>query len=480
MFAQDQVDYAASSEFRGKRMLRVVAFSVLIAIAAQSAHGQSGPGVAAPATATPNPMTGTTTTLNVLGTDGAGEASLIYTWSAVGPAPVTFSGNGTNASKNATALFQKAGIYNLSVLITDSGGSTTGSSVTVTVDQTAAAVKVSPGPVSVNVQGTQQFSALISDQFGNTMNPPGGTAGWNTLPNTMLQNACPPDFFEGQNYTFYYNCHAVIEAWNSGIVDPTRNRMVIWGGGHLNYFGNEIYSLNLNDTPPTLTRLNDPSPINPTLNCITTLADGKPNSRETFNSLVYMQHVDKMYMFNGALACGNGTSLQDTWTLDLATLQWQRMDPTNGFPTPSTYGGNNISVAAYDPNTRTVLLSYMGQLWRYTYETNRYDLLSTQGYAPYASTGALDTKRKLFVIMGHEYQSTDPHIWVIDVSGNAPYVSQEWTSQVSGCDALASAAFPGLVYDPVLDRIVGWPNTGDRSEERRVGKECRSRWSPYH
>ena len=23
-------------------------------------------------------------------------------------------------------------------------------------------------------------------------------------------------------------------------------------------------------------------------------------------------------------------------------------------------------------------------------------------------------------------------------------------------------------------------NTGKRSEERRVGKECRSRWSPYH
>ena len=22
--------------------------------------------------------------------------------------------------------------------------------------------------------------------------------------------------------------------------------------------------------------------------------------------------------------------------------------------------------------------------------------------------------------------------------------------------------------------------TGERSEERRVGKECRSRWSPYH
>src|SRR3989442_13855954 len=27
--------------------------------------------------------------------------------------------------------------------------------------------------------------------------------------------------------------------------------------------------------------------------------------------------------------------------------------------------------------------------------------------------------------------------------------------------------------------IIGCPATG-RSEERRVGKECRSRWSPYH
>ena len=28
----------------------------------------------------------------------------------------------------------------------------------------------------------------------------------------------------------------------------------------------------------------------------------------------------------------------------------------------------------------------------------------------------------------------------------------------------------------IEDRSVNW----DRSEERRVGKECRSRWSPYH
>src|SRR5256885_15905503 len=33
--------------------------------------------------------------------------------------------------------------------------------------------------------------------------------------------------------------------------------------------------------------------------------------------------------------------------------------------------------------------------------------------------------------------------------------------------------------DPIF--IVGLPRAGStRSEERRVGKECRSRWSPYH
>ena len=37
-------------------------------------------------------------------------------------------------------------------------------------------------------------------------------------------------------------------------------------------------------------------------------------------------------------------------------------------------------------------------------------------------------------------------------------------------------------YDPNLPVEVTdfTPKSGGRSEERRVGKECRSRWSPYH
>ena len=35
--------------------------------------------------------------------------------------------------------------------------------------------------------------------------------------------------------------------------------------------------------------------------------------------------------------------------------------------------------------------------------------------------------------------------------------------------------YPFLLVDKIVDF-----EEGKRSEERRVGKECRSRWSPYH
>src|SRR5689334_23895374 len=39
----------------------------------------------------------------------------------------------------------------------------------------------------------------------------------------------------------------------------------------------------------------------------------------------------------------------------------------------------------------------------------------------------------------------------------------------------------GALHDHVLVRFrTGTLVNFDRSEERRVGKECRSRWSPYH
>ena len=41
-------------------------------------------------------------------------------------------------------------------------------------------------------------------------------------------------------------------------------------------------------------------------------------------------------------------------------------------------------------------------------------------------------------------------------------------------------AVVGLLYNPRMVKAEETPKSWKRSEERRVGKECRSRWSPYH
>jgi hypothetical protein len=112
--------------------------------------------------------TATTVTLNVLGSDNAGEASLIYTWAVTGtpPAAVTFSPNGTNAAKTTTATFTKAGTYNFQVTIKDPAGLTAVSQVSYTVNAVLTSVTVSPASATVPVNTTRQFTATGKDQFG--------------------------------------------------------------------------------------------------------------------------------------------------------------------------------------------------------------------------------------------------------------------------------------------------------------------------
>jgi hypothetical protein len=127
----------------------------------------TAPTIAAEASATPNPVTGTTAALSVLGDDNAGESNLTYAWAVAGtpPAAVAFSSNGVNAAKNTTATFTKAGAYSFLVTVTDAGGLTATSSVAVTVEQTLASIAISPGSASLNVSAAQQFSAICYDQF---------------------------------------------------------------------------------------------------------------------------------------------------------------------------------------------------------------------------------------------------------------------------------------------------------------------------
>ena len=147
------------------------AYSMTVLDIGKASSGTAGPTITKAASATPSPVTGTTTVLSVTATDPSGDSGLIYTWSATGtpPAAVTFSTNGTNAAQNATATFSKAGSYSFQVTVSDPGGYVATSSVTVSVNQTLSAIKVSPGTANLPASGQQQFTASANDQFGIPM-----------------------------------------------------------------------------------------------------------------------------------------------------------------------------------------------------------------------------------------------------------------------------------------------------------------------
>jgi hypothetical protein len=145
----------------------------LVSYGASQPPSNQGPYVVNAASASPSTVTGTTTSLSVLGGDSSGASSLTYTWSVLsepsGVSAPTFSANGTNAAQNTTATFHAAGTYTFEATITDSSGLSITSDVSVTVDQTLTSVVLSPGSVTVANGGTQQFTATAEDQFGQAM-----------------------------------------------------------------------------------------------------------------------------------------------------------------------------------------------------------------------------------------------------------------------------------------------------------------------
>ena len=95
-------------------------------------------------------------------------------------------------------------------------------------------------------------------------------------------------------------------------------------------------------------------------------------------------------------------------------------------------------------------------------------------------------KEKVFIkvkglqLMNEDNEEEEDIIEVINV-GRYKVVSMLFMSaalsQIVGIEGVFGAFFAGLILNRYIPHVSPLMN---RSEERRVGKECRSRWSPYH
>ena len=269
--------------------------------------------------------------------------------------------------------------------------------------------------------------------------------GWHRIPNTKIRSVCPPADFGGSGYNFRSRCNGVTDAWNSAVMDTKRNRLVIWGGGHNDYHGNELYALDLGSL--SIQRLNDPGLPLTLSACPETVADGtQPNSRHTYDGIAYVEHLDSLFAFGGSLSsCGSFSTA--TWMYRFESARWERCKPSGPIPRPDPG-----VVTAYDPTTKKVFVHDLETLYAYDPAADRYERLSSGSEIDYHMTAVLDPGRRRLLVIGKG------DVYVYDVGPRSWHTRRRL--RTSGGDRLVHSVYPGLAHDPDRDRIVAW-NGGD-------------------
>jgi len=277
--------------------------------------------------------------------------------------------------------------------------------------------------------------------------------GWHEIPGTALKDVCPPDNFGGEDYLFSFYCQYVTRSWNSGTFDPGGNRLYIWGGGHNNYYGNEIYALDL--AAGEMLRLTDPAvpravfDASPSESELAPHDGTQPNSRHTYDGMAYLEHADRIWAFSGSLAGKLGSKDDVTWIFDPADGTWQRVEP-GGDPPAGAVG----LVSAYDPVSQKVFLHNRKGLYSYEYGAGggTYTKLAEDGDIGIVSTAVIDPVRRLFFILG----AGNEHVY--DIGPGSDFQRQDLAS--TGDRDLISRAAPGVAFDPVDEHVVGWVGDG--------------------
>jgi hypothetical protein len=319
---------------------------------------------------------------------------------------------------------------------------------------------------ALSVSTTYQFQVLSTDASGNmassvnysfttTAQAGGGipsSLGWYQIPSTNLRPLCPP-YPEIQAVE---GCSAVMADWAGALFDTSRNALVITGGGHNGYYGNEIYSINLNANPITVTLLKDAT-HNPNLPtdlpscgignpCPPSYLDGTPSSLHNYSGLVYLPTQD-LYVTSGGFVAGAGGDATDlTWTFNPKNANWTQSAVS---PVIDAYG--SVPMLAYDPGTDSVfqLANRALTFWQYQPAAQTWTQLSSSISTVCQSggiTAAIDPIRRIYICIGGGAFSK--------ISLNSPYTASNL--QGTGCGNLVSTAAPGFVYYPVQQAFVGW------------------------
>ena len=263
---------------------------------------------------------------------------------------------------------------------------------------------------------------------------------WYEVPNTKMDSVKPiPVPNPG-------SIGAVMGAWSGAALDTKRDRLIVWGGGHTDYSGNEIYVFDL----ATLkwSRVTDPSPFPPgdsdNGNDEVQHPGGAPISRHSYNYIAYLPDpVDRFFVGGGSGIWSSGQFEDDnTYLFDFNTSQWETKATS-----PVAYIGAFCAVAA-DGRVWQHGAGPVSSLAVYDATTDTWTSHVDDGsWFSYAYTCDIDTARNRLLAVGNE------RTLVCDLNNPNDTVAR---LQTTGDREVEDSGNPGLVYHPGSDRLIAW------------------------
>jgi hypothetical protein len=299
---------------------------------------------------------------------------------------------------------------------------------------------------------------------------------WKELPATPMADVCPTP-------TDHYACGAVMTAWSGGAYDSSRDRLVVFGGGHNDSWFNNVFTFDLagmawkrwtdfsngltGDTVPdifrdkrietcglypsgaTLTipdawltatgylmgdKCDDPS-------IVAQLDPQQPRSVHSYGNVAFSAVTGRFYDLGSVGLFPSGQSgTSRVMGYDFASAAWVRSaaNPQPAYGASATDAAGKIwfvsqsNLLQYDPGL---------DIWKVEPSS------ATGGYAPGA---AVDTKRNVFVVTNDGVAITT---YALGQAG-AP------RTDVTATGFTAPSVSNNLEYLPAIDRFVAWTNQG--------------------
>lgn len=161
---------------------------------------------------------------------------------------------------------------------------------------------------------------------------------------------------------------AVTDAWGGAAFDPTRGVLVITGGGHADYGGNEVYEFDL--ASRHWRRATDPSPMREVgPGRFEVLGEPAPVSSHSYDGLQWVPTLDGIFKFGGSCYRDGAAYDRHGYLYSTQSHRWRRLAEAPDHCLQVT--------SAFDPARNRVLIGTGTGLMAYDAASDRWLVLSS-------------------------------------------------------------------------------------------------------